>query len=358
MKDVNNLKICVLNPVSLSQKGGVERFISNFKNVFKNSYIEVLSYDELKQRYKFLKLFPFFEHPARAFYLDLYFLLKKCYKHFDILLINSMFGWLFYFLRPPIFIVNVFHTTDAGFAQHLKRKSKLTYLKLRYIYSFFQKLSCKSANICIAVSEKIKNEIKKYFKISKAMVIHNCIDLEMFKPIDKKEARNKLNLPYDKKIGLFVGRVEFSKGDEILFRIIQQLKDILFVIVTSSNLKLKSHNVKVFSNIAFEEMPLFYSACDFLILPSYYESFSFAILEALACNLPVIAYKNAVIPEFAKYPIGVIVKKQNPQEYIKAIDYVLNNKFENLRKIAENFSLTKFKKNYENLFRKILKIQL
>ncbi len=38
-----------------------------------------------------------------------------------------------------------------------------------------------------------------------------------------------------------------------------------------------------------EDLPLYYSAADVCVLPSYYESFGLAALESMACGTPVVA---------------------------------------------------------------------
>jgi glycosyltransferase involved in cell wall biosynthesis len=48
-----------------------------------------------------------------------------------------------------------------------------------------------------------------------------------------------------------------------------------------------------------EELPLWYSACDFFVIPSLYEGFGLTLLEALACGAPAIAANRASLPEVA-----------------------------------------------------------
>lgn len=48
-----------------------------------------------------------------------------------------------------------------------------------------------------------------------------------------------------------------------------------------------------------EEIPTLYNAAEFFVLPSYYESFSFPLVEAFACGCPTIASADGAVPEVA-----------------------------------------------------------
>jgi D-inositol-3-phosphate glycosyltransferase len=55
---------------------------------------------------------------------------------------------------------------------------------------------------------------------------------------------------------------------------------------------LKIHESVIFLGLVKQEMlPLFYSAADLCVVPSYYESFGLVVLESLACGTPVVATK-------------------------------------------------------------------
>jgi D-inositol-3-phosphate glycosyltransferase len=138
----------------------------------------------------------------------------------------------------------------------------------------------------------------------KVAVIPCGVDLELFRPIDRAEARRRLGIKSGKII-LFAGRIEKIKGLDRLIEAMAMLDHIsdlkLLVIGGDENsqeeiarLKNMGQELGVSGKVDFrasvpqESLPAFYSAADVFVLPSYYESFGMAALEALACGTPVV----------------------------------------------------------------------
>ncbi len=131
------------------------------------------------------------------------------------------------------------------------------------------------------------------------------VDLGLFKPIDRKAARDALRLN-GKKMVLFVGRIEPLKGVEVLLAAAAQLggeSDFELFIVggdgTASaemrRLQGLASELGLIDRVSFlgpvdhDKLPLFYNAADICVVPSYYESFGLVALEAMACGTPVVA---------------------------------------------------------------------
>jgi len=58
-------------------------------------------------------------------------------------------------------------------------------------------------------------------------------------------------------------------------------------------------------------MPLYYSAADFLLFPSRYESLSYSSIEALACDLPVVASRTGVFEDLNEEDVGILITTSN-----------------------------------------------
>ena len=158
----------------------------------------------------------------------------------------------------------------------------------------------------IAATRYEQKILEKHFNVSpdRISVIPCGVDLELFRPLDKAEARSKIGFRGEKMI-LFVGRIEPIKGIERLIKAISRIsperRPILYIIgggesseAEIKRLKSLARALQVEQRLVFtgaldhEVLPVYYSAADACIVSSYYESFGLVALEALACGTPVV----------------------------------------------------------------------
>jgi D-inositol-3-phosphate glycosyltransferase len=140
--------------------------------------------------------------------------------------------------------------------------------------------------------------------LEKVAVIPCGVNLDLFIPADCTKARRQLGIKSGKII-LFAGRIDRIKGLDRLIEAVAMLDHIsdlkLLVIGGDENsreeiarLKNMAQELGVGGIVDFREsvpqefLPTYYSAADVFVLPSYYESFGMAALEALACGTPVV----------------------------------------------------------------------
>lgn len=179
----------------------------------------------------------------------------------------------------------------------------IEYVLRKYLYSGIKKF-----NNIITDSESTKADLIRIYDIpsSKIGVIYLGVDNNIFKPIDKLEARSKLGTRDDFKILINVGREKniftLLKAFSIINSKIPNIK-LIRVGPTSkrttrliSNLKL-GNSIICFSSVSDEKLALLYSSSDLGIFTSYYEGFGLPILEAMACGIPVVASNATSIPE-------------------------------------------------------------
>ena len=194
----------------------------------------------------------------------------------------------------------------------------------------------------IVATEKEKQDLVRYYgaRREKIGVVPCGVNMELFKPVDKTAARQKLGLT-DDKILLFVGRVDPLKGIDQLLRAIPLLKNRdglrLIVIggdensrVEGSKLQKLSAELNIREQVTFqglikqEQLPYFYSAADACIVPSYYESFGLVPLESLACGTPVVATDVGDLKNIIRQgETGYIVADNSPDKLAKSIAALL-----------------------------------
>ena len=236
-------------------------------------------------------------------------------------------------------------------------------------------------DVVTIVSQKASETMlkSKTASANKLLVIYNGIDLNKFIFQDKKtreEIRKELNLKKDDKVLISIGRLFKAKGYPYLIEAIKILKskypDIKLLIIgegeEKNKLETQTRELNLEKNKYFlgrkENVSNCLNASDIFILASLWEGFGLAIVEAMACGLPVITTNVGGIPEIIQDKIsGLLVDPKDSEILAQKIDYLLNldaDSRERLilkgRKIVEQkFSLEKMITKYEELYYKLLK---
>ncbi len=180
----------------------------------------------------------------------------------------------------------------------------------------------KSEVLFITPSKWLGDLVLKDYPNKNVLVIPNFIDTKIFSGTDKNTARAKLNLPSDKKIILFVangGLKNNQKGTEYIEQCKENFKDILFLEI-GGNRYIDSEN----------ELALYYSAADLLLLPSLAENFPLSILESMSCGTPVVAFDTGGINEIIDHKQnGYVAKYKNVSDLVEGIMFIINKNHDN-----------------------------
>jgi phosphatidylinositol alpha-mannosyltransferase len=200
----------------------------------------------------------------------------------------------------------------------------------------------------------------KYFKdyTGPKIVLPNGIDLEIFNPKVqkiKKYTDGKINI-------LFLGRIEKRKGLIYLlkaYKILEKnlpvnLREKLRLIIGGQGpLKEdlekwvrinKLKNVIFEGKISEEKAPSFYRSCDIYCSPAIFgESFGLVLLEAMACQKPVVAfanegYKTVLTGKGARF----LVKPRDYKTLAQKLEILIKN--EKLRREMSNWGLQEVQK--------------
>lgn len=168
----------------------------------------------------------------------------------------------------------------------------------------------------ICNSYMVKREIRHYFGLpaSRLHVIYNGVDASAFHPALKTQYRQSIRLQYgipeDAVLFLLVGSGFERKGVPQLLRAMEMLPDNVYLMVVGKDRKLAAYR-KASRRVIFtggqREVTPFYGAADAFVLPTLYDPFPNAALEAMACGLPVITSFKSGAAELLKNGEGGLV---------------------------------------------------
>lgn len=143
----------------------------------------------------------------------------------------------------------------------------------------------------VSVSTKNTNELQNIGIVKDVPIITapNSTDLSLFYKKNKEKCRDKFGLPQDKFIVGFVGGFIDRKGDKRLLEAVNQI-DGAYCAFTGRGYPPPSGDKVVFcKSLEHEEVSDFLNAIDVFCLPTLSEGSCNAIIEAMACGVPIIS---------------------------------------------------------------------
>ena len=148
------------------------------------------------------------------------------------------------------------------------------------------------------VSERVKNQIKKYVPEEKIEVRPIFVDTEKIKNAPITVDLHK-KYPQYKKIALMVSRIEKEKQIDMAIRAFAQLPEYALVIVGEGSLKEKLQNMST-PNVYFEgwhDPATYYKTADVFLNTSAFEGYGMTLVEAKSVGLRVLSTDVGVAKE-------------------------------------------------------------
>ncbi len=326
-------------------------------------------------------------------------------RFFMIPKITVYLNGFFYFISVYLFlrrmkeltnfdILHVHFAYPAGFAGVLLGKvfrkrilltvrgTDINYFPQNPFLRILIRYTLKSVDEIIAVSESLR---KKVIGLSidenKISVIPNGVDLNRFKPIQKKTARAHVGLSSNDKMILYVGAFEKVKGLSYLISAFKEIcndadknisNDIQIpklVLIGKGSLYNKIYNtildygiernVLIKKYISHEDVPLWMNSCDVLCLTSLNEGRPNVLYEAIACGIPVVATDVGGVSEIIiSNKLGELVPSKNVVEIKNALIRVLKKVWdaESIRNYALSHSVDTYSEKVADVYQKCLNL--
>ncbi len=195
----------------------------------------------------------------------------------------------------------------------------------------------KSADKIVAVSNATKNYVLSLgAEVEKVEVIYNGVDLDRFKLVlaAKEKIRKKHHISSNAVVAVTVRRLVYKNGIDTLIEAakiaLQRNPDLVFLVIGRGpdfvDIKAKieqleiSHRFLLVGFVPDEDLPDYYNAADFFVLPSKSgEGLPLVALEAMACGLPLVTTDVGGIKEIFIKGYGKLVPPNMPKILAEAI---------------------------------------
>lgn len=225
--------------------------------------------------------------------------------------------------------------------------------------------------VCPSNWLKICTDESPLFKKYAVQVIPNCIDLEKYKPCNKKiDLRNKYGISSNKKVILFgaVNPDNYRKGGDLLSAALSTLDNtdnyILLVFGQKQDWSHIDIEILWFNSVSDEDSLVeIYNLADVMCIPSRQDNLPNTCVEAHACGLPVVAFNIGGLSEIIVHKkTGFLAKPFDVLEFQNGIRWILESQHKeelrvNAREQAEQlFSQKKISSAYSESYNKLINI--
>ncbi|MBQ9885164.1 MAG: glycosyltransferase family 4 protein [Bacteroidaceae bacterium] len=195
----------------------------------------------------------------------------------------------------------------------------------------------------VACSEWLKSMAEKGALLQGQSIccIPNPLNLQTFKPKDRQGARQRLQLPTDKKLLLFgaVKATDKRKGIDYLIKacrllvkqdpaLKEQVGIVTFGMLSEGLRKVLPFEVYPQGYVADEDtLTDIYSAVNAYVTPSLEENLPNTIMEAMACGTPCVGFRVGGIPEMIDHKLnGYVADYKSVDDLAEGIRWIFSHK--------------------------------
>ena len=184
----------------------------------------------------------------------------------------------------------------------------------------------------VCVSTKNKEESIKLTLATEenCRVIPNAVDSGLFRLLDKAKCRQELGLPQDAFITVFVGWFNERKGAKRVADAISLINDdkepVYSLFIGDGAAEPKCDNILFKGKLPHKSIPVYLNASDVFVLPTLQEGCCNAVIEAMACGLPIISSNLPFNWDVLDSTNSIMVDPKNIAEIAEAIQDLRDDK--------------------------------
>jgi glycosyltransferase involved in cell wall biosynthesis len=270
--------------------------------------------------------------------------------------------WLGGLTSTPV--VNTLHGSDINV---LPSRSRLTRVASQW--------AIRNVDGLIAVSIPLKEgALALGIPRREIVVIPNGVDTQQFLLADQSQARARLGLGGDRKIIVYISRLDKMKGLSHLLSAFKTVSErnggCLLALVGDGPYKVQLEKqvaqLQLEESVLFAglrphgEIPAWISACDLVVHPSLLEGSPLPIYESLACGKPVVASRVGGIPELiVSDAYGLLVPPADPEALADSLSCALEKRWDSriIRNHGVQYSWCAVAERLVELYRHVLQEQ-
>jgi glycosyltransferase involved in cell wall biosynthesis len=260
-----------------------------------------------------------------------------CYRNF----LNRFLPWSQELTIP---LVAHFHNTGKGRWEQFNKEGKYISPHSKYIQwpltVFSDQQAVKAATACIFVSLSNRDEAVKYYGADprRLFVVETGVNTELFVPVnqlEKEKSRRDMNLDSLDKVILNLGSMVERKNILLLVQAMKFLPlSYKLMLVGTWDAAYQTKVLKEIAKAGLEDRvirigytpypltPIAYQISDIFVLPSSWEGLPKAVMQSLACNIPVLVSGFKLQQDL---PGVFYLDKLEPEQIAKEIAHIVEN---------------------------------
>ena len=174
--------------------------------------------------------------------------------------------------------------------------------------------------ICVSAKNKDESIEKGLTVPEKCIVIPNAINPFLFMEMDKQECRRKLGFDSEIFISITVGAFINRKGTLRVSSAIEKISDSVYSIFIGQGPDIPDcKNILYCGKVDNKDLPVYLNAADVFVLPTLHEGCCNAILEAMACGLPIISSNSSFNWDILNETNSILIDPNDVNEIAQAI---------------------------------------
>ncbi len=178
--------------------------------------------------------------------------------------------------------------------------------------------------ICVSTKNKEESIANGLTVKEKCIVLPNAIDEKLFKPLDKNTLRKSLGCKDNDFVVVFVGYFCNRKGSKRLSDAIKNLNDDNIKSIFLGSPLEKGYepdcpNIVYKGKVNHQDVPKYLNCADVFVLPTLHEGCANAIVEAMACGLPIISSLSDFNLDILDDTCSILVNPNSIDEIANAI---------------------------------------